>query len=157
MELGPRMHSDLRLTVLKSYTPLRASLSRLKHLLLALGVIAVIAGVALVFLISDRFTRPLGNLVEGVRAVERGDFAYPLGSNGGDELAQVTRAFDRMRRTLQKNEARRQQLEDQLRQSQKGDALGRRAGGGAHELIKPLTGGTRQRELPRRRAETPDP
>src|SRR5260370_1598093 len=128
VELGPGMHSDLSLTVLKSYTPLRASLSRLKHLLLALGLIAVIAGVALVFLISDRFTRPLGNLVEGVRAVERGDFAYPLGSNGADELAQVTRSFARMRSTLQKNEARMQQLEDQVRQCQKMDAMGRLAG-----------------------------
>jgi len=44
------MHSDLSLTVLKSYTPLRASLSGLKHLLLALGLMAVIAGVGLVYM-----------------------------------------------------------------------------------------------------------
>src|SRR5258708_39326108 len=101
------MLSDLRLTVLKSYTPLRASLSGLKHLLLALGLMAVIAGVAPIYMISDRVTRPLASLVEGVRAVERGDFAYPLGSSGGEGLGQVTPAFFPKSSTFEKNEATR--------------------------------------------------
>src|SRR5207245_8477842 len=70
VELGPGMHSDLSLTVLKSYTPLRASLLRLKHLLLALGLMALIARVGRVFMLSARFTRSIVRLVEGVRAVE---------------------------------------------------------------------------------------
>jgi len=62
-----------------------------------LGILAIVGGGCLVFLISDTFTVPLGKLVEGVRALEAGNFEYELKPAGGDEVAQVTRAFDRMR------------------------------------------------------------
>ena len=117
----------LRLCVLKSFDQATAFLSSLNTLLLALGLTAVLAGTLLVYLISHTFTRPLGNLVAGVRALEQGNFSYPLETRGGDEVAEVAGAFDRMRSSLQKTHR-------ELLDAERLATIGRMASSISHDL-----------------------
>jgi len=94
----------VRLSVMKSFDRATGFLTSLNQLLVALGLTAVLAGSILVFLISRTFIRPLDNLVAGVRALEHGDYGYALEARGGDEVSEVTGAFDRMRQSLQKTQ-----------------------------------------------------
>jgi len=117
----------LNLWVLKSFDQATAFLRSLNELLLALGLAAVLAGSLLVFLISHTFTRPLENLVAGVRALEQGDYTYPLQARGGDEVAEVTGTFDRMRKNLQTTQR-------ELLDAERLATIGRMASSISHDL-----------------------
>jgi signal transduction histidine kinase len=126
VELADKAPS-VRLTVLKSYDQATAFLDSLNRLLLALGLAAVAAGSGLVFFISHTFTQPLANLVAGVRALEKGDFAYSLDPRGGDEVTELTRTFGRMRDSLQRTQ-------QELLEAERLATIGRMASSISHDL-----------------------
>jgi len=120
------------LTFLKSFDQATAFLQNLDRWIVAIGGVGVVAGSVLVFLVSTTFTRPLGRLVSGVQALEKGDFAYPLDPGGRDEVSALTAAFLRMRRTLQETQRR-------LLEAEQLATIGRMASTISHDLRHPLT------------------
>jgi signal transduction histidine kinase len=127
LELYGSPSTPVRLTVLGSYDQATKFLDQLNRYLLLLGLAAILVGSGLVFFVSHTFTRPLGNLVGGVRALEGGDFHHPLDSRGGDEVAELTRAFDRMRTSLLKSQR-------DLLESEQLATIGRMASSISHDL-----------------------
>jgi signal transduction histidine kinase len=127
LELSGSRTTLVRLSVLGSYDQATRFLGELNRYLLLLGLAAVLVGSGLVFFLSHTFTRPLGTLVAGVRALESGDFHHPLDSRGGDEVAELTHAFDRMRASLLKSQR-------DLLESEQLATIGRMASSISHDL-----------------------
>jgi signal transduction histidine kinase len=127
LELSGQKETPVRLTVLGSYDQATKFLDNLNRLLLLLGLTAVLIGSSLVFLISYTFTRPLASLVDGVRALEHGDYHHPLDPRGSDEVAELTLAFDRMRASLLKTQ-------QALLESEQLATIGRMASSITHDL-----------------------
>ncbi len=132
VQLQQRSARPVTLTVLKSLNDTTTFLEDLNRWILGIGVIGILVGSLLVFLVSTSFTRPLARLVSGVQALERGDYDYPLDERGGDEVSALTTAFNHMRRQLQTTQRR-------LIEAERMATIGRMANTISHDLRHPLT------------------
>ncbi|MGH9351360.1 MAG: ATP-binding protein, partial [Terriglobia bacterium] len=132
VKLPPPGEAAVSLTVLKSYDKATMFLLSLNRRLFGIGLAAVFAGIGLAFLISHTVTRPLDNLVSGVRALEKGDFNYPLLSTRQDEVGELTGAFNRMRESLQATQ-------NELLHAERLATMGSMASAISHDLRHPLT------------------
>jgi signal transduction histidine kinase len=132
LDLDRSTPAAARLTVLKSYDQAASFLDRLTRLVLGLGIAAVVFGSVVLYFICLNFTRPLENLAAGVKALEAGDFSFPLESRSNDEVGVVTNAFGAMRRSLRQTQAK-------LLASERLATIGLMASSISHDLRHPLT------------------
>jgi signal transduction histidine kinase len=122
----------VRLIVLKSFDQASLFLGRVNEIVIVMTVIAIVIGSGFVLLISRKFTRPLDDLLEGVRALEQRNFSYPLTDSGNDEFAVLTSSFHRMRTSLAA-------AEEKLLEAERSATIGRMASSISHDLRHRLT------------------
>jgi signal transduction histidine kinase len=113
--------------VLMSLEPVTHFIGQLNTTISEVGISAVILAALLLSIFSLTITRPLDNLVAGVRALAAGNYTYSIKPSGSSEVAELGEAFANMRGEL---------LESQRRwaAAERISALGRAASSISHDL-----------------------
>jgi len=75
-----------------------AFMRRVRSALVELGGLAILAALAMGFLVAMRITRPVQRLVRGAEEMERGNYDYPLQVRSQDEIGYLAQRFEEMRR-----------------------------------------------------------
>src|SRR5579864_1726658 len=119
--------SPVRCYVMMPLGPVSSFMRRLNRTIFILGASAIIFGALLFGWLSRKITKPLDNLVSGVRALAAGDYAYSITPEGTSEVAELSTTFAKMRGELLASQQR--QIE-----TERIAALGRAASSISHDL-----------------------
>jgi len=119
--------APVRCYVLVSTLQAKKSIQQLNQTIAVLGLSAIAFGALLLSFVSRTITRPLDNLVAGVRALAAGDYGYAINPRGSSEVGELGQAFAKMRAEL---------LASQQRwiANERTAALGRAASSISHDL-----------------------
>jgi len=113
--------------VLMSLEPTNVLLQRLNRMIVILVISAVLFAAVILTFVSRTITRPLDNLLSGVRALGGGDYTYSITPRGSSEVVELGEAFSKMRGELLASQQR-------WRANERVAALGRAASSISHDL-----------------------
>ena len=119
--------SPVRCYVMMPMAPVNGFFARLNRKIFLLGGVAILFGALLFGFVANKITKPLDNLVSGVRALATGNYTYSITPEGATEVAELSRAFAKMRGDLLASQQ--QQIE-----TERVAALGRAASSISHDL-----------------------
>ena len=103
--------SPVRCYVMMPLAPINGFLQRLNRTIFVVGATAVLLAGLLVGFVARTITRPLDNLVAGVRALATGDYQYSITPRGSGEVYELGSAFAQMRGQLRASQQQRIEAE----------------------------------------------
>jgi signal transduction histidine kinase len=98
--LGGSSTSPVHCYVMMPLAPLNSLIARLNRTIYFVCLLAVLFEALLFGFVARTVTRPLDNLVAGVKALAAGDFTYSITPRGSTELVELSTAFAQMRDKL---------------------------------------------------------
>jgi signal transduction histidine kinase len=106
----------------------------------AVGVSSAIflIGLAIIFVITFRMTKPIERLTLAAKRIEEGDLQYRVSIQRDDEIGSLATAFDQMAERLLQREKELKDSQAILRRADRLSSLGLLTAGLAHEIRNPL-------------------
>jgi signal transduction histidine kinase len=119
--------SPVHCYVMMPLVPANTFIKRLSYTIYVMGAAAVLFGALLFGFVASTITRPLDNLVAGVKALAAGDFIYSITPRGSTEVVELSTSFAQMRGQLLA-------LQQQRIETERIAALARAASSISHDL-----------------------